>query len=274
LPKVAAIIVSHNSEATLERCLQGVLAQDYSLESIILVDSGSRDRSFLEELKEKYPIQLVLAVNIGFSRANNLGYGKLSSEMDFVVFVNPDLFLPSDFISKAIGLCDDYTEIGILSGKLFGYDLEHDKPSGRLDSTGINRKWYGRWYDRGQGEPDNSEDRKFDRPEFMPALCGALLFCRNKALSPFAKAVFDPDFFLYKEDIELCLRLRKSGWKLLYHPELSAFHCRGWKDERAAMSHRLRKIAAKSEVLLYKKHPSPYMLWALLKYFLVLVVRL
>ena len=271
---MAAIVVSHNSEATLERCLQGVLNQEYAFESIILVDSGSRNRSFLEKLNTKYPIQLVQAVNIGFSRANNLGYGKLPSEMDFVVFVNPDLFLPSDFISKALKFCDDYADVGILSGKLSGYDLEHDKPSGRIDSTGILRKWYGRWYDRGQGEMNNSTDKKFHKPEFMPALCGALLFCRKKALSPFGEAVFDPDFFLYKEDIELCLRLRKSGWKLLYHPALNALHCRGWKNERAAMSHELRKIAAKSEVLLYRKHPSPYMLWALVKYFFVSVARL
>ncbi len=274
MPKVAAIVVSHNSEATLERCLQGLLAQDYGLESIILVDSGSRDKSFLEELEGKYPIQLIQAVNVGFSRANNLGYGKLSPEMDFVVFVNPDLFLPFDFITKALQLCDKNPAIGVLSGKLSAYDLEHDKPSGRLDSTGILRKWYGRWYDRGQGEVDSNQNQKFDSPEFMPALCGALLFCRNKALSPFADAVFDPDFFLYKEDIELCHRLRKSGWKLLYHPALNAFHCRGWKNERAAMSHELRKTAAKSEVLLYRKHPSPYILWALFKYFMVLVIRL
>lgn len=274
LPKVAAIVVSHNSEATLERCLQGLLAQNYCLESIILVDSGSRDRSYLKKLRERYSIQLIFAANIGFSQANNLGYGKLSSAMDFVVFVNPDLFLPPDCITKALDVYDDNTEIGILSGKLLGYDLEHDKPSGRIDSTGIMRKWYGRWYDRGQGEVENSEDKRFNKPECMPALCGALLFCRNKALTPFANEVFDPDFFLYKEDIELCLRLRKAGWKILYHPELQAFHCRGWKSERAAMSHRLRITAAKSEVLLYKKHPSPYVVWALLKFFLVSVVRL
>ncbi len=270
-PKVAAIVVSHNSEPTLERCLQGLTAQDYSLDTIVLVDSGSADQEYLRRLEKKYSFQLQLKENIGFAKANNLGFEKILSNTRFVLFVNPDLFLPPDFVSKALTICDNDSAIGIVSGKLFGYDLKHDKPSGRIDSTGILRKWYGRWYDRGQGETDTQQ---YDRPESMPALCGALLFCRYQALHSLAGSVFDPDFFLYKEDIELSLRMRKFGWKLLYHPELSAYHCRGWNNERAEMAYKLRKIAAQSEILLYKKHPSPYILWALFKYFLVTVFHL
>ena len=264
-PKVAAIVVSHNSEQTLERCIQGLTTQDYPLESIILVDSGSSDQKFISHLQEKYPFELVFSKNIGFSKSNNLGYEKVKPDIDFVIFVNPDLFLPLSFVTEALKLCDD-TAIGMLSGKLLSYDLEQDKPNGRLDSTGIKRTWFGRWYDRGQGEHDHGQ---YEDSESMPALCGALLFCRKKALNSFDGVVFDPDFFLYKEDIELSLRMRKSGWKLLYHPVLSAYHCRGWQNERSKMSYELRELAAKSELLLYKKHPSPYMVWALFKYLLV-----
>lgn len=271
LPKVAAIVVSHNSESTLDRCLQGLEAQDYCLETILLVDSGSSDRTYLEAFKQQQSVQLLFTENIGFSRANNLGYETLSSDIDFVLFVNPDLFLPPDFVTKALQLCKDDPDVAMLSGKLLGYDLEHDRPSGRIDSTGVLRKWYGRWYDRGMGEVDT---KQYDKPEAMAALCGALLFCRNTALKSLAGPVFDPDFFLYKEDIELSLRLRKMGWKLLYHPMLSAYHCRGWQDERSKMSYELRKLAVRSELLLYKKHPSPYALWAFLKYILVTVFRL
>lgn len=269
-PKVAAIVVSHNSEPTLERCIQGLTIQDHPLESVILVDSGSSEKKIISYLQRKYSIEVVLTENIGFSRANNLGYEKVLSAVDFVIFVNPDLFLPPDFITEALEICDD-PAIGMLSGKLLSYDLEQDKPSGRIDSTGIKRSWFGRWHDRGQGELDRGQ---YDNSELMPALCGALLFCRKKALKSFNGVVFDPDFFLYKEDIELSIRMRKSGWKLLYHPALSAHHCRGWNDERSKMSYELRELAAKSELLLYTKHPSPYMVWAMFKYLLVKVFRL
>ncbi len=268
-PRVAAIVVSHNSEATIERCLDNLATQDYPLDSIVLVDSGSSDQTFISSLRDIYPIETVLSGNIGFSMANNLGYEKIQSDIDFVLFVNPDLFLPESFVGEAVKICED-ASIGILSGKLLGYDLETDKPSGRLDSTGIMRKWYGRWYDRGQGEPDC---KQYEIPQLMPALCGALLFCRKKALQSVGDTVFDSDFFLYKEDIELSLRMRKEDWKLLYHPAIIAYHCRGWQNDRSEMSHELREIAAKSELLLYKKHPSPYMVWAMFKYLLVKVFR-
>ena len=270
MPKVAAIVVSHNSESTLERCLQGMESQSYSFESIILVDAGSLEKAYLEDLEKKIPLKLLLTENIGFSRANNLGYEVLASDIDYVVFVNPDLFLPPDFLSKAIQICENDLSIAMLSGKLLGFDLEKDKASDRFDSTGISRKWYGRWYDRGQGEVDTGQ---YQSTESMTALCGALLFCRNRILKSLPGDVFDPDFFLYKEDIELSLRLKKIGWKILYSPELYAYHCRGWKGERKKMSYELRKTAAVSELLLYRKHPSPYILFALLKYVLVTVFR-
>ena len=120
-----------------------------------------------------------------------------------------------------------------------------------------------------RGQPD---DGRFGRPELMPALCGACLFCRRSALEAVALAggaVFDPAFFLYKEDIELCLRLRAAGWRLLYQPALRALHCRGWQSERQAVPWPLRLMAAANEIRLYCRHPSPYLLWALAKYALV-----
>jgi GT2 family glycosyltransferase len=86
--------------------------------------------------------------------------------------------------------------------------------------------------------------------------------------------VFDPDFFLYKEDIELSLRMRKAGWQLLYDPRLLAYHGRGWNKKRGEMAVKLRCMAAANEILLYKKHPSPYMLWAWMKYLLVRFIHL
>jgi GT2 family glycosyltransferase len=270
-PKVAAIVVTHNSEDVIEQCLQCLIAQKFPLDTILVVDSGSADISSLEALQQSYPINLLCTDNIGFARANNLGYEKLGHDIEYVVFVNPDLFVAADCVRKGVQLCTEDDSVAMVSGRLLGYDLQKGTASGRIDSTGILRTWYGRWYDRGQGELDHGQ---YGTRQMMPALCGALLFCRKSAFENQGTSVFDPDFFLYKEDIELGLRMRKAGWNLLYAPEITAFHCRGWNDDREAMPIKLRLLAAKSEVLLYKKHSSPYMLWALLKYFLVAVLHL
>jgi N-acetylglucosaminyl-diphospho-decaprenol L-rhamnosyltransferase len=264
--QIGAIIVSHDSVGVLSRCLQHLSMQTVPCRVIIVVDSGSSSTDYLDALRQNFSFTLIKSGNIGFSRANNLGVRHLPAEIEMVVFLNPDTFLPLDYLDKAVACLENHPRAAVISGRLEGYDAAAARPTGRIDSTGVFRSWYGRWYDRDQGREIGHVQRT---KGYIPAACGALLCCRRASLQVFADHVFDPDFFLYKEDIELCLRLRNNGWKILFDPELTAYHCRGWGKKRMAIPHELRKIAAESEVLLYKKHPSIYMLWALMKYILV-----
>lgn len=267
---VTAIIVTHNSENCLEKCLDHLYRQSHPPSEIIVVDSGSSNKKYLVENSYAKRIHVIFEENIGFSRANNRGYEQKSSLCDYVLFLNPDTFVEKDFIENALVELRDNPRVGVLSGKLHGYNVEQARPTGRLDSTGIFRKIYGRWYDRVRNQKDVG---RFSKKEEVPALCGALLFCRVKCLEQLGKKVFNEAFFLYKEDIEFSLRIRKIGWKLLYVPELQAYHCRGWQ-KRKRVDVDLKKTAARSEILLYKEHPSPYIIWAYLKYWLVNYFRI
>ncbi len=271
MQQVSAVIVSHNSQEVIERCLAGLQKQTHPLNEIVVVDSGSTETHYLEKLAGRDSISLIKAENIGFSKANNLGVKHLKSPPQVLLFLNPDTFLFPEAVEKACRRLDERPELGMLSGKLLAFDLGTKRANGKIDSSGVFRAIYGRWYDRGQGKEDLGQ---YDRPMDVPALCGALLFCRRRAVDEFAGRIFDPDFFLYKEDIELSLRLRKKGWLLEYYPEIVAYHCRGWQQKRRAVSLGTRIMAAKSEILLYKKHPSPYMLWALCKLILVRVFHI
>jgi GT2 family glycosyltransferase len=271
VPYFSVIIVTHNSQDELPLCLDSLGRQDGCILSVIVVDSGSDDSGYLRTLKEKYEFTLIETSNVGFSRANNLGFHAVSDDCRMVVFQNPDTLLPEDYLLRAFEILQNVPEAAVISGVLAGYDLAARKPTQQIDSTGVFRHWYGRWYDRDQGRMISATRRQ---KQFLPAVCGALFACRMEALRSLPNDVFDPDFFLYKEDIELSIRLRKKGWKLLFDPTLQAFHGRGWGRSRRDVSLSLRRIAAKSEVLLYKKHPSPYMLWAFMKYLLVNIVRI
>ncbi len=273
MSKVAVVVVTHDSQQVIGKCVRALADQSAPVHQLIVVDSGSKEPAYLTSVREFPGAVLVLRDNIGFARANNLGIGRVDPGVEYLLFLNPDAFLHGKFLAGATAVMERHPEAALLTGRLSGYDLQQHRPTGRLDSTGIFRTWYGRWYDRGQGEIDGDN---YQRQESVPAVCGALMFGRRQALEQVARpggAVFDPDFFLYKEDIELSLRLRKAGWSLLYDPRLPAFHCRGWLDKRRRMSPALRRTAAASEVLLYRRHPSPYMLWAICKYLAVNLFR-
>lgn len=267
---VHVIIVTHNSSGPLPVCLDHLNRQTYPVSEVIIVDSGSHTDDYLDMVDCIWPLQIVKSSNIGFGRANNLGFSKMTAKDGVVVFLNPDTFLPEDFLTGAMKRLAENQTAAIISGKLLGFDINQMQATGKIDSAGIFRRWYGRWYDRGHGQDDEGQ---YEKESQLAAICGALMVCRIDAFKEDSGKPFDPEFFLYKEDIELSLRLRKRGWKLLYFPELLAYHCRGWNQKRQAMPWDLRIMAAKNEVLLYKKHPSIYMLWALVKMFLVKTFR-
>ncbi len=264
------VIVTHNSSEVLPCCLEYLLKQNVPLTSIVIVDNGSSDITYLKTLDRREEVKLILTENVGFAKANNLGLKGIGAQSGVVLFLNPDTFLPENYIIQALEVLGENRDAAIVSGKLLSFDVQERKKTGKIDSTGIYRKWYGRWYDRGKGEDDSE---RYDHLEKIPAVCGALMVCRMEAFQRYDGEVFDSDFFLYKEDIELSLRLRRDGWDLVYDPRLVAYHCRGWDKKRSVIPFALRVMAAKNEILLYRKHPSPYMVWAVLKYLIILVFR-
>jgi GT2 family glycosyltransferase len=269
---IYVVIVTHNSADELDLCLGHLEKQTVPIKGLAIVDSGSTDTQYLDGVSQVVATKIIKMENVGFSRANNIGFKEIVADREgMIVFLNPDTFLPPDFLAQAVNVMNENPGAAMVSGKLLGYDLESMKPTGKIDSTGIFKRWYGRWYDRGQGQKDRGQ---YDLIAAPPALCGALLCCRLSALAQFNGDVFDPEFFLYKEDIELSLRLRAAGWALVYDPRLTVYHCRGWAKKRLKMSYRLRLMAAENEVLLYRKHPGPAMVWALLKLISVKFFRL
>lgn len=263
---VSVIIVTHNSEDVLGSCLESLMRQSIRPEPIIIVDSGSDDTCYLEQHRSIPGCEIHLRENLGFAAANNLGITLMAKRSKYVLFVNPDTFLANGCIETAIDTISRHEDIAILTGDLKGFDISTGQPTGLLDSTGIFRKWYGRWYDRDQGRRQGAIPRNAGN---VPAVCGAFMFCRSSALEPEIPSLFDEGFFMYKEDIDLCLRLRKKGWVLYYTPGLSAFHCRGWLKNRKQVDLKLRLLSAKNEMRLCTKHRSPYIIWAMLKYVLV-----
>lgn len=253
---ISVIIVTHNSEPYIGKNISSLKDQSLLPDQVIIVDSNSQDPTYLKPYEDFAKI-LYEKKNIGFSAANNLGFKNLDPRTTHVLFLNPDAHLTYRFIEDALQHMEKHPHCGMLTGPLLGFDFKTETPTGLYDSTGIFTTWWGKWYDRAQGKKFNPH--LFQKKEELPAICGALMFCRKHALDTILlrqDEVWDSTFYMYKEDIDLSLRLRKQNWKLLYFPTLYAYHGRGWNC-RSLMPKKHRLSSARNEIRINWKTGSP-----------------
>ncbi|GAB4234395.1 MAG: glycosyltransferase [Chlamydiales bacterium] len=275
LGSYAVILKTHNSSKYIHKAIASLEQQTIKPKQIIIIDSASKDASDLNQYKNLTRYNLtIIEEDIGFCKGNNLGYRMVEPEIDFVLFLNPDAFPESHVIEQCLHYMNHYENhhIGAVTGALHRFDIDQNRPTGYIDSTGIFQTWYGRWYDRGQGDPITQQQQD---PESVPALCGAFMFCRKQALDQVligGDQVFDESFFMYKEDIDLSLRMRREGWDLKLLPQLIVFHCRGWQ-RRALVPQKYKVLSARNECVIHWKKKSPTLLYSLLKYLAVRFLR-
>lgn len=261
MPSCAIIIVTFNSQKHLFKAMQCINQQTYPVEKVVIVDTGSDDDSYLAPYQQQPNVNIIFAEkNSGFCKGNNMGMSKLPDHCDYVFFLNPDAFITPSFVEDSIAFLESTNnhDYGAITGTVLGYNIDKDLPTGTYDTTGIFRKWYGCWYDRGQGKI--YKQHFFSAYEDLEAICGAVFFCRKKALDSVMLSeheVFDHSFYMYKEDIDLSLRLRRQGWKLAFLPHLKAYHCRGWQKERSKMAKKVRLCSARNELRIHLKGINP-----------------
>ena len=84
--------------------------------------------------------------------------------------------------------------------------------------------------------------------------------------------LFDESFFMYKDDTDVSWRIRRAGWKVLHHPSLLGYHCRGWQGRKSS-SRKARLLTARNEVKMCIKNHSPFVIIGAMKYTLVLLLN-
>jgi GT2 family glycosyltransferase len=158
-----------------------------------------------------------------FARAINRGIRESTGE--FVMFCNADLFPSETYVDEMLAFFAANPAVGAATGKLLRFDLAADTPTETIDTVGVILTRNRRALARGEGEKDTGQ---FPRPEEVFGVDGAALFARRSALEAIALdgEYFDESFFTQKEDIDLCWRLRLTGWECWYVPSAVAFHGR------------------------------------------------
>lgn len=233
---ISVIIINYNTEELLAECLSSLQAQQKDIHEIVVVDNASADRS-VPMIRERFPSVRLLALseNLGFGRANNLASKHSSGELLFLL--NPDTRILPGCLSAIRQYMGAHPEIGMAGTAIC--DEQH-----LLQST-VHNEYPGSHY---------SGTIFSDLPGEVAWLLGASLVVRKEVFDRIQG--FDPDFFLYGEDIDLGLRIRKANWALGYIPEAKIIHLEG-QSELATPRPALFEKKMRAELLFYQKHYPP-----------------
>jgi len=233
-PSLSIIIVSFDCMALLTRCLDSLEANRSTVDfEVLVVDNGSTDGS-REAARRAGAYLIDLDYNAGFAAANNLAIPLARGR--FLLFLNPDTFVPPGTLAKLVETFENRPEVGMLGCKL-------TLPEGGLDHaakrgfpsplaalayfTGLSRLRPGNTR-FGQYAADHLDP---DREHLVDAVNGAMMLVRREAVADVGP--MDEDYWLYMEDLDWCYRFWAAGWQVLYWPGAEIVHVKGGSSGRA-----------------------------------------
>jgi len=214
--RLTVIFIVHNSVSVLP----GVMESLKRAKNVIIIDNLSTDGS-VDLARTLNPNAEIIhnGKNTGVSLPSNMAFEKVETE--FVLHMNPDIRFDNACIERLIDTMDENQNAAVISPMIINQNDDQE-----IDLMG----------------PGEIEHRKIAVPPEGPFctwyVCGSLWLWRMKAIKDING--FDPNFFLYNEDVDICLRASKAGYSLIVEPR-AVIHHSGGASERINHKTRWRK---------------------------------
>ena len=247
---ISVIIVTYNCKVFVDYCIQSLLIALKNIESeIIVIDNNSNDQT-AEFLKSRHENLIIIEneINLGFSKANNKA-SKLAKG-DYLFFLNPDTIVPENIFE--IFLKEHTKYKGIYGCRMIDGRGNFLKESKRNFPTIFNiiKKLFG----FGHGYYSNLKQDAYGQ---VSVLSGANMLINKKIFNKIG--CFNEDYFMYGEDIEICLKSYKNGYENYYIGNIALIHFKGestvvdskyYKNFYGAMAIYFKNVYSSNRILL------------------------
>lgn len=263
-PKVSIIILNWNGWRDTIECLESLYQITYPNYDVVVVDNGSEDESiekikeyaegkikveskFFEYSSENKPIKIIEYTreeaeagggkekeitdlpsnkkmiiiknekNYGFAEGNNIGmrYALKALNPDYILLLNNDTVVDKEFLGELVNVAGSDEKIGIVGSKIYYYD----EPN-KIHFGGGKINW-------GLGRPIHRQMNSYDEvgtdntPEEVEFITGCCMLINTKMED---NVFFDKIYFSYFEDADLCVKLKRNAYILVYNPASKIWH--------------------------------------------------
>ena len=267
MAEISVIIVNYNIKEFVLNSIASIKKSAKNIDvEIIVVDNASHDGS-VEAISKKFSDVKLIAnkENLGFGKANNQGLEIATGK--YILLLNPDTLLKDNTLAKMLEFMENHADAGLATCKVLNPDgtlqlacrrsfpspwVSFTKISG-LSSLFPKSKLFAKYNLTYLDENQTYE---------VDAVSGSFMFLRAEAIKEVNG--FDPDFFMYGEDLDLCYRIKEKGWKIYYYPDTEIIHYKGESAKRSSIDETRLFYGAMS--LFVEKHfSSSWLLKAVLK---------
>ena len=259
------VILNWNTSAYLRRCLETVLANQGEIQfRVVVVDNASTDDSVVM-VRQSFPQVTVIEsdVNGGFSYGNNLGLralgyqdaGRVSADAPrYALLLNPDTEVPPNVFAGMVQFMDSRPDVGVAGPKLVLEDGSLDKACRRSFPTPLVSFYH--FSKLAKLFPNSPRFARYNMTFVDPdveievdSVVGAYMQVRREAIE--ACGLLDETFFMYGEDLDWAFRIKKAGWKVVYHPQVVVRHVKRAASRR---SQKAQYEFWRAMLIFYRKH--------------------
>jgi N-acetylglucosaminyl-diphospho-decaprenol L-rhamnosyltransferase len=236
---LGVVVVNHNAGAYLARCLESVRTAAGDIRTdVVIVDNHSSDGS-VDRIADRHPEVAVIRNrrNVGFARAANQGLD--ATDTPFVLLLNPDAEVIGGTLGALVKVTRERPRAGAIGVLVRNPDGTLQPSARRVPGLGeaLGHAFLGPlWRDNPWTRSYTMADWDRSTEREVEWVSGSAMVLRRSALTEVG--FFDERYFMYVEDVDLCTRLRRAGWQVLFSPEVEVVHQIGvsTKGQRGRMA--------------------------------------
>ncbi|MFH1283565.1 MAG: glycosyltransferase family 2 protein [bacterium] len=211
------IVINYENTLLTEECLISLSRYADGEKKIVLLDNGSRDRSIEKLACEFREVDFIFhSTNSGFCKGNNIAIKHSISKYNprYIFLVNNDAAVKSGDLRALLNFMDKNKKIGILGPKIISYS------TGKIWSAGGQVAiWRGFCRNRGINEEDRGQ---YENEASVDFVSGCAMLIRTELLEIIG--YFDEKYFMYLEDVDICLRAKRNNYLIQYYPDFIIDH--------------------------------------------------
>jgi GT2 family glycosyltransferase len=245
-PLVYVITLTWNQREDTLGCLESLNQMSYPHYQLLLVDNGSVDGT-VEAVRDRFPdVEIIVNPrNLGFQGGFNVGLRHaLAQGAKYAFIVNNDTFVEPNILDELVAYVGP-PHVGILAPKIY----YADEPNRIWSVGGQRHPWTLEMTAKGDGQLDQGQWEKVLERDY---LVGCALLLKRSLLEDVG--LFDTGYHpIYYEDVDLCLRARRAGYRLLLIPSAHMWH-KVSASGGGADSPRERYLMARNSVRFFRKH--------------------